>query len=66
NIKRTAAYYGVPESTLHDRFRGARKSLSDAHKHQQLLSEHKERVLVDWIKHLDAAGNPISKQTIKQ
>ncbi|KAG2050498.1 hypothetical protein BDR06DRAFT_867889, partial [Suillus hirtellus] len=52
--------------TLCDRFRGARKSLSDAHKHQQLLSEHKEQVLVDWIEHLDAAGNQISKWTIKQ
>lgn len=59
NIKRTTAYYGVPKSTLRGHFRGA-------HKHQQLLSEHKEQVLVDWIEHLDAAGNPISEWTIKQ
>ena len=66
NVKKTAAHYGVPESTLCDRFSGAHKPPSAAHEHQQVLSAQQEQVLVEWIKHLDAAGNPISKRTIAQ
>lgn len=54
NIRRTATYYGVPWSTLRDRFLGAHKPANEAHKHQQLLTEHQEKVLVDWIEHFDA------------
>ncbi|KAG1859799.1 hypothetical protein F4604DRAFT_1791761 [Suillus subluteus] len=65
-IAKTATYYGVPQSTLRDRFRGAHLPARKAHRDQQLLSEEKEKVLVEWIEHLDAAGSPISRRTIKQ
>ncbi|KAG2061174.1 hypothetical protein BDR06DRAFT_844379, partial [Suillus hirtellus] len=47
-------------------FHGAHLPARKAHRDQQLLSEVKEKVLVEWIEHLDAAGNPISRRTIKQ
>jgi hypothetical protein len=46
-IAKTATYYGVPQSTLHDCFHGAHLLAKKAHKGQQLLSEEKEKVLVE-------------------
>ncbi|KAG2065125.1 hypothetical protein BDR04DRAFT_1108961, partial [Suillus decipiens] len=62
-VQKACAKYGVPESTLCGRFHGVCPP-SEAHKHQQLLSENQEKVLVDWIKHLDVCQRTPSKNWI--
>ena len=49
SLRRAARDHGVPITTLHHRVKKTRKSYSEAHVDEQLLSPTQEKVLVDWI-----------------
>jgi hypothetical protein len=52
-----ASEFGIPASTLNDRFRG-RRNRREAHENQQKLSPRIEKDLKKWIQDMDNAGFP--------
>lgn len=50
--------YGVPKTTLANRYRGRTKPRWEAHTQQQLLTPEEESAVEGWIKRLDDIGIP--------
>ena len=64
SLKDIAHQFNVTYTTLWRRYHGLDQSRNLAHEDQQYLSHQQEQVLVDWIKHLNSIGQPISSRTI--
>jgi len=65
SVKAAAAAFGIPRSTLRDRLKGA-TNRSTAQQTIQRLTAEQERRLIDWIKELEAQGNPPSHTVIRE
>jgi hypothetical protein len=57
SIRRAAAKYGIPRSTLQDRLKGT-KSPSESQARYQTLSPEEETEIVRWIERLDDMSIP--------
>jgi hypothetical protein len=58
SLRQAAKAYGVPRSTLTDRYNGV-GTRQEAHEFQKLLSAAQERILADWAKVQARRGVPI-------
>jgi hypothetical protein len=65
SVKASAAKFGIPRSTLRGRLNGA-TDRSTAQQTTQRLTAEQERGLIDWIKGLEAQGNPPSHTVIRE
>jgi len=65
SVKAAAAAFGIPRSILRDRLNGA-TDRSTAKQTIQRLTAEQERGLMDWIKELEAEGNPPSHTVIRE
>jgi helix-turn-helix, Psq domain/Tc5 transposase DNA-binding domain len=63
SLRQAAKAYGVPRSTLTDRYNGV-GTRQEAHEFQQLLSAAQERILADWAKVQARRGVPISPSSL--
>ena len=63
SIRNTAKQYGVPHSTLTDRWNGT-PTHTEGHAHELLLTAAQEEVLVDWIKVMGCRGIPMTTTVI--
>jgi membrane-bound lytic murein transglycosylase B len=57
SIRRAAAKYGIPRSTLQDRLKGT-KCPSESHAKYQTLSPEEEEEIVRWIERLEDMSIP--------
>lgn len=57
--------FGVPYSTLHDRYNRKHKATTEAHEAQMLLSLEQERAMVEWMKKDAQEGHPWTRVKIK-
>ena len=65
SVKAAAATFGIPRSTLRGRLNGA-TDRSTAKQTIQRPTAEQERRLIDWIKELEAQGNPPSHTVIRE
>ncbi|KAF5378694.1 hypothetical protein D9757_010747 [Collybiopsis confluens] len=63
SIRKAAKAFGVPCSTLQDRYNG-KATRAEAHAHQQNLVPSQEDILVQWIKAQAQRGIPLSHQVV--
>jgi hypothetical protein len=64
SIRKVACMYGIPRSTLQDRFTGRRPKDEDV-ANRQLLTIPQERVLADWIRFWGYRGIPLTRHNIR-
>ncbi|CAK5277525.1 unnamed protein product [Mycena citricolor] len=65
-VSRVAVKFGVPGTTLSDRWKNRHKSMAEAAAERQFLSPSKERVLLQWATYLGSIGVPLSKKAIRK
>jgi hypothetical protein len=65
SVKAAAAAFDIPRSTLRDRLNGATDRSAVKQTVQRLTAEQ-ERGLIDWIKELEAQGNPPSHTVVRE
>ena len=58
SYRKVAERFGLTKDILRWRLKGA-KSRQEAHEDEQLLTKHEEKVICEWIKHIDERGFPI-------
>jgi hypothetical protein len=63
-VRKVARDYGVPESSLRNRWKLGKQPHSVAHKSQLLLTPEHEAVLVRWILQQDEEGHPPRQKLI--
>ncbi|KIJ99686.1 hypothetical protein K443DRAFT_55083, partial [Laccaria amethystina LaAM-08-1] len=63
SLRQAAKAYGIPRSTLADRYNGV-GTRQQAHEFQQLLSAAQECILADWAKVQARRGVPISLSSL--
>jgi transposase len=64
SIRRCAKEYGISESTLRGRLKGA-KTHEIAHQNQQLLSPKQEEEIASFIRHEETCGRALSKAELR-
>ena len=65
STKTAARTHNIPDNTLHKRMAG-RNTHENAHKSQQILSNTKEKTLVQWITRLTCTRFPASPSLVMQ
>jgi hypothetical protein len=61
----SAETFGISWTTLRDRLNGA-QNRKEAHKSQQLLSDHEELTIVRWCERMDDWGFPLRLSLVKE
>ena len=64
SVRSAAKLYGVPPTTLSNRFSARTSSCQEAHIHQQALNPAEEDILICFIKESGACGVPCTKQSV--
>lgn len=57
-------FFGIPRTTVRDRYQALHALARVAHMGQQLLSPEEELAVIDWLEHLSEQGCPLDKRTV--